>query len=221
MVAVGDAENDHAFLAICECAVAVANALPALKKHADLVTDGDHGEGVAELVGLLEQNDLAGVKLERHEILLGNRENGEGVPVAPYGANLLLTGPSGGGKSTIATSFMERLEERSTNTASSIRKEIIQTFEGAVSLGDSEHPPSTAEVIRLLERAEDNCAVNLLAIRPKTAHPSSKRCCTRFWTSVPARDGLTGSSSTSRIIFFPPHGRLRHLPCRKTCRDWS
>jgi hydroxymethylpyrimidine pyrophosphatase-like HAD family hydrolase len=27
-VAVGDAENDHAFFNICECAVAVANALP-------------------------------------------------------------------------------------------------------------------------------------------------------------------------------------------------
>ena len=27
-VGVGDAENDHAFLALCECAVAVANALP-------------------------------------------------------------------------------------------------------------------------------------------------------------------------------------------------
>ena len=31
VIAVGDAENDHAFLEICECGVAVANALPALK----------------------------------------------------------------------------------------------------------------------------------------------------------------------------------------------
>jgi hydroxymethylpyrimidine pyrophosphatase-like HAD family hydrolase len=30
-VGVGDAENDHAFLALCECSVAVANALDALK----------------------------------------------------------------------------------------------------------------------------------------------------------------------------------------------
>ncbi len=30
-VGVGDAENDHAFLNICECSVAVANALPAVK----------------------------------------------------------------------------------------------------------------------------------------------------------------------------------------------
>ena len=30
VVGVGDAENDHAFLNLCECAVAVANALPML-----------------------------------------------------------------------------------------------------------------------------------------------------------------------------------------------
>src|SRR3989337_801534 len=34
-VGVGDAENDHAFLSICECSVAVANALPAVKERAD------------------------------------------------------------------------------------------------------------------------------------------------------------------------------------------
>ena len=45
-VGVGDAENDHAFLSICECSVAVANALPAVKEKADIVTFADHGAGV-------------------------------------------------------------------------------------------------------------------------------------------------------------------------------
>ena len=53
VVGVGDAENDHAFLSLCECAVAVANALPMLKEKADLVTDGRRGAGVAELIGRL------------------------------------------------------------------------------------------------------------------------------------------------------------------------
>src|SRR5262245_4379694 len=43
IVGVGDAENDHAFLRLCECAVAVANALPTLKDCADVVTNADHG----------------------------------------------------------------------------------------------------------------------------------------------------------------------------------
>src|SRR5213082_3933684 len=47
---VGDAENDHAFMAQCECAVAVANALPAVKERADWVTEQTHGAGVEELI---------------------------------------------------------------------------------------------------------------------------------------------------------------------------
>ncbi len=44
VVGVGDAENDHAFLAACECAVAVGNALPAVKDGALISSrDGDHG----------------------------------------------------------------------------------------------------------------------------------------------------------------------------------
>src|SRR5439155_23656984 len=45
-VGVGDAENDHALLRLCGVAVAVANALPALKAAADLVTAGARGAGV-------------------------------------------------------------------------------------------------------------------------------------------------------------------------------
>jgi HAD superfamily hydrolase (TIGR01484 family) len=59
VVGVGDAENDHAFLRICGCAVAVANALPALKEHADMVTQASHGAGVAELIERLIADDLA------------------------------------------------------------------------------------------------------------------------------------------------------------------
>jgi hydroxymethylpyrimidine pyrophosphatase-like HAD family hydrolase len=59
VVGIGDAENDHVFLDACGVAVAVDNALPALKKHCDLVTSGDHGRGVTELVEMLIQSDLA------------------------------------------------------------------------------------------------------------------------------------------------------------------
>lgn len=52
-IAVGDAENDHAFLGACECGVAVANALPMLKERADLVLNGERGAGVEELIDRL------------------------------------------------------------------------------------------------------------------------------------------------------------------------
>jgi hydroxymethylpyrimidine pyrophosphatase-like HAD family hydrolase len=35
---IGDAENDHSFLKLCECSAAVANAVPSVKEHVDLCT---------------------------------------------------------------------------------------------------------------------------------------------------------------------------------------
>ncbi len=57
VVAVGDAENDHAFLRACGCAAAVANALPAVRETADIKLLGDHGAGIVELArGLIQAN---------------------------------------------------------------------------------------------------------------------------------------------------------------------
>jgi hydroxymethylpyrimidine pyrophosphatase-like HAD family hydrolase len=62
-VGVGDAENDHAFLASCGCGVAVSNALPSLKEHADIVTLQPHGEGVAALIDRLIATGLEDISL--------------------------------------------------------------------------------------------------------------------------------------------------------------
>lgn len=59
VVGVGDAENDASMLAACGCGAAVANALPHIKRNADLVTASGHGAGVAELIEQLLENDLA------------------------------------------------------------------------------------------------------------------------------------------------------------------
>jgi hydroxymethylpyrimidine pyrophosphatase-like HAD family hydrolase len=58
VVAVGDAENDAALLALCGFRVAVANALPALKNGADLVTRARHGAGVAEAIAHVLADNL-------------------------------------------------------------------------------------------------------------------------------------------------------------------
>ncbi len=65
VVAVGDAENDHALLAQCGCGVAVANALPMLKAEADWVTEGAEGAGVTELIERLLADDLRSVARSR------------------------------------------------------------------------------------------------------------------------------------------------------------
>ena len=58
VIGVGDAENDHAFLEICGLPVAVANAVPALKTKAALVTQHSAGAGVTELIESALRGDL-------------------------------------------------------------------------------------------------------------------------------------------------------------------
>jgi HAD superfamily hydrolase (TIGR01484 family) len=57
VVGIGDAENDQAFLAMCGCGVAVANALDALKAGAKHVTRGEAGVGVREVIDELIVED--------------------------------------------------------------------------------------------------------------------------------------------------------------------
>ena len=58
LVGIGDAENDEAFLAMCGCGVAVANALDSLKARARHVTAGQDGAGVREIIDALISKDL-------------------------------------------------------------------------------------------------------------------------------------------------------------------
>lgn len=166
IVGVGDAENDHAFLTCCECAVAVANALPALKEQADLVTQADHGAGVVELIDRIIASDLADLspRLKRHEIPLGIRPEGEPVNLPPYGVSVMLAGPSGTGKSTFATGFLERLAERRYQYCIIDPEGDYPNLDGAVALGDSRRVPTVNEVLQLLDQPEQNAVVNLLGI---------------------------------------------------------
>ncbi len=50
----------------CKCGVSVANALPSLKEASDWVTVGSAGEGVAELINHLIEDDLASIAAKDH-----------------------------------------------------------------------------------------------------------------------------------------------------------
>ncbi len=165
VVSVGDAENDHAFLRVSECAVAVDNALLSLKARVDWVTTRDHGAGVVELIKQLLADDLRSLTPSqvRHQIALGKRDD-EVVSIDSYATTILLAGPSGSGKSTFATSFMERLREQAYQFCIVDPEGDYQQLQGTVSLGDSRQPPVLDEVLKLLEQPSQNVVVNLLGI---------------------------------------------------------
>jgi HAD superfamily hydrolase (TIGR01484 family) len=165
-VGVGDAENDHAFLAACECAAAVANALPAVKEHADLVTRRGAGAGVVELVERLIDDDLADIapRLQRHRILLGRTTGGRAVGLEPHGTVVLVAGPSASGKSTVATAVLERVDEAGRQFCLIDPEGDYPAFAQAVRLGDPQRVPAVEEVLQLLEEPGKNVVVNLLGV---------------------------------------------------------
>jgi HAD superfamily hydrolase (TIGR01484 family) len=166
-VGVGDAENDHALLASCECSAAVSNALPSLLETADIALEGDHGNGVQALIREMLDNDLAdrAPRLQRHDILLGKVEGGENVTVSPYSASALVVGTSGGGKSTVATGLLERLREKGYGFCIIDPEGDYDSLEGAAVLGGPDRAPSIEECVQLLSKPGGNAVINLLGLK--------------------------------------------------------
>jgi HAD superfamily hydrolase (TIGR01484 family) len=181
VVGVGDAENDHAFLGMCECGVAVSNALPALKERADWVTAHSHGAGVEEVAEQLLKNDLEELtpRLKRHEILLGTKENGQPFTLQAYGSRLLVAGPSGSGKSTVVSAIVERLVENKYQVCLFDPEGDYDEFEPLMTLGGPERIPSVSEILEILSNPTRSLSVNLLGV-PVADRPS-------FFQSILAR----------------------------------
>jgi len=180
VVAVGDAENDHALLQSSECGAAVANALSSLKDRADLVLSEGHGAGVRELIDRLIADDLASVapSLARHQLLLGKAVSAATtaasasstaaapieVTIDPYEGNVLICGTSGSGKSTITNGLLERLCKRGYQYAIIDPEGDYAADEHAVVLGAPKRAPLVAEILDVLKHPADNVVANLLGI---------------------------------------------------------
>jgi len=164
-VGVGDAENDHALLVACECGVAVANALPALKDKADLVMTEHHGAGVVELIDRVVTTDLADAAagLVRHRIELGVTDQGP-IALDPYATNVLICGTSGSGKSTLTTALLEQLCEAGYQFAIIDPEGDYASLEEAVVLGGPQREPLVEEVIDVVRDPSHNVVANLLGV---------------------------------------------------------
>jgi hydroxymethylpyrimidine pyrophosphatase-like HAD family hydrolase len=166
VVGIGDAENDHSFLERCECAIAVANAVPSVREMAALVTQGENGEGVIEVVEKLISNDLKEVEkqLLHHQIPLGIQTDGTYAWIPQHGRNLMVVGPSGCGKSTFAAGLVERLIAQSYQVCIIDPEGDYGTLQGVIPLGGPQRPPSINEILAVLEDPQANLNINLLGI---------------------------------------------------------
>lgn len=161
----GDAENDHAFMSLCQVAVAVSNALPAVKERADLVTKKDHGAGIEEMIDMLLKDEFAGCTMNRHDQLLGKNIHGEEVKFPALGTNILIAGPSGSGKSNATLGILDTLSESNYQFCLIDPEGDYEAFGNAVVLGDTKRAPSADEVMQLLKNPKSNAIVNLLGLK--------------------------------------------------------
>jgi hydroxymethylpyrimidine pyrophosphatase-like HAD family hydrolase len=171
-VAIGDAENDHAFLAACECGVAVANALPALREKADVVTRGDHGAGVVELIEQLLKDDLQGWDegLERSSISIGTvmaatraEEAKREAWIVPNRDGVLVAGASASGKSSAVAGILEECEERGYQFCLVDPEGDFEGLAGAMMVGSPGEQPDAKMVGSALESTQ-SFIVNLMGV---------------------------------------------------------
>lgn len=165
VVGVGDAENDHAFLALCGCAAAVSNAIESIKARADICLTQDHGRGVCELIERLLQQDAALGKIERIGLRLGQTDDERPVWLPP-GSVLLIIGNSGSGKSSYVTWLTERMVQARQDFCIIDPEGDYLCLEDAVTVGGLTTPPTTEESLRLLLQARLNVVVSTLALDP-------------------------------------------------------
>lgn len=162
---VGDAENDHAFLKMCEFSTAVANALPAVKETADFATTLPHGAGVTQLIEAIIANDLANYdhKLTRRHLAIGKRDDEE-ICLSSHGPCVLICGPSASGKSTLVTRLVEAIAEQKYQFCLFDPEGDYENFAGAVALGQPDDSPSADEVAQLIASPDANAIVNLTGL---------------------------------------------------------
>ncbi len=163
---VGDAENDLAMLESCGFPVAVANALDTVKERAAWTTPGARGEGVAQLVDRILSDDLRSMDptAPRQAMALARDDDGP-ITYFPRRQSLLLTGHSGGGKSTFTLGILERLR------GAGFQALVLDPegdYEGTAEMiqeGGPDTPPDPARVLEKLHRTGNGVVVNLLGVK--------------------------------------------------------
>jgi HAD superfamily hydrolase (TIGR01484 family) len=166
VVGIGDAENDQAFLSVCGCSVAVANAIQSVKDYADLHTAAARGAGVTELItGWLTDPAAIFSGVRKHDIRLGEEtEGGRTVSLPSDRGAVLIAGASGVGKTTLTHLLIERMAAGGCQICIVDPEGDYDDLEHVIHLGDASRTPSPEDVLSVLDAPRASVTINLLGI---------------------------------------------------------
>lgn len=169
-IAIGDGENDHSLLGMCELGVAVANAVEGLRRHADLVLEKAAGAGVAELLRGAELGEAESIASRRWRLDLGRSREGARVSLPASRINLLVAGRSKSGKSF----FMGMLAEQLIGLGYSVciidpegDYAPLGELRGVLTLGGQEELPPVERIGRLIEHRFASVVIDLSSSPPE------------------------------------------------------
>jgi hypothetical protein len=136
---------------------------------------------VIELARLLMQHDMrgSGLTVPRVQPVLGVRSDATPLCLSPF-ETILITGSSGGGKSTVVTALLEQIGDLGFQFCVVDPEGDYSEFPNAVVVGDAKQEPRLGEVMGLLAKPEVSVIVNLLAIDP----PERPRFFARFLPEI-------------------------------------
>ena len=163
-IGIGDAENDHSLLHACEIGVAVGNAVPGLRTHADLCLTEPDGAGVAAFLrGPVLHGEVV-VHPDRWHIELGRTTDGEPARLPGSRINVLIAGASCSGKSHLAGLLIERLValEYSVCVLDAEGDHVaLDSLPGVIRVGGIEPLPSPARLAALLQNRLSSVVADL------------------------------------------------------------
>jgi hydroxymethylpyrimidine pyrophosphatase-like HAD family hydrolase len=164
-IGIGDAENDHELLAVCEFGVAAGWGSKTLQQVADAIIPGNGPAAVGPYIRkMAEDMRIPRERIARSRLTLGVRDDGGTLALAIRNRNIVIAGETRSGKSWVNGLACEQLILQGYGICIVDAEGDYRTLDnlpGVVVLGGNVHPPDLPDLARVLRQPQMSVVVDL------------------------------------------------------------